>query len=348
MRSLRDLDTWLKANADAGRFSGIVRYDRPGRAPWVRCYGLADREAKRPVTPATRFNIGPLDKMFTAVAAMQLVDAGKLSLDDRVARFFRYYPNREVKDLVTVRQLLTHVSGLGGFRNERYRERKESIRTVTDMLGLFSDEPLAFPPGNRVAYSDSGYVLLGAILEKLVVEEYYDLVRKAVFQKAGMADTDYPELPAQGTLVAKGYTSEGGTVRPNLDTLPNRGGPAGGGVSTAADLARFAEALRNGRLVSQSTLDLMTTPATAGAGSDLGYGLGFGVREDGGRRSFGHGGGAPGVSAELRMFPATGETIVVLSNRDPGSLEGVLQRLLAATAGAAAAKAEEAEKARPR
>jgi len=339
IRSLADLEAWLAANAEAGRFSGVVRYDRPGREPWVRAWGLADREAKRPVTAATRFHIGSMNKMFTAVAVMQLVEEGKLALDAPVGRYLPDYPERSVRETVTVRHLLTHTSGLGAYWNERFRERKGSIRTVSDYLALFSDEPPSFPPGERFRYSNSGYVVLGAILEKVTGESYYDLVKRRVFDRAGMADSGYPEVTARDERVATGYTSEGGPSRPNLDTLPNRGGPAGGGVSTAEDLARFAEALRAGRLVSPATLAQMTTPATR-QGPDFGYGFGFGVEEREGRRSFGHNGGAPGMAAEMKTFPETGETLVVLANRDPGVLGGVVRRLEAATGAGKAAPAE--------
>jgi CubicO group peptidase (beta-lactamase class C family) len=333
--SLDDLAKYVDARAAADRFSGVVLVSRPGKPDFVKAVGLADRASKRPVAADTRFNLGSMDKMFTAVVVAQLVEAGKLGWDDPVGKILPDYPNAEVREKVTIRHLLTHTSGLGSYWNAKFDAKRTGIRTVSDYLALFSDESPRFPPGSKFSYSNSGYIVLGAIIERVTGAPYFDVVKRHVFDRAGMTGADFAETKDRDARYAVGYLGSAAPYEPNEGELPNRGGPAGGGYSTAADLFAFGRALLAGKLVSKETLALMTTPTPQSkrGGPGIGYGFGFGMEDERGMRSIGHNGGAGGVAADLHVFPETGEIFAVLANRDPSFLMPVVERTRAALAG---------------
>ena len=305
----------LTARADqlaaADQFSGAMLVARDGKPLLQKAWGLADREAKVPATVDTRFRLGSMNKMFTSVATLQLVEAGKLSLDDPIGKHLTEYPNRDVAARVTIRHLLTHTGGTGDIFGPEFEKNRLSLREHGDYLKLHGARGLAHEPGQQARYSNYGFVLLGALIEKVTGRSYYDHVQKAIFEPAGMtataslAETD--DVPGR----ARGYTKREGRWVSNAETLPWRGTAAGGGYSTVGDLFRFAQALESGKLLSKGML------AEATRAQRQGYGFGFGVSGEGVLRSYGHGGGAPGMNGELRVFPELGYVLVALSNLDP-------------------------------
>jgi D-alanyl-D-alanine carboxypeptidase len=299
--------------AKAEEFSGAVLVARHGNVLLEKGWGLADRETRTPNTPETRFRIGSMNKMFTAVAALQLVEAGELALDDPVGKHLPDYPNKEVAAKVTVRHLLTHTGGTGDIFGAVFEQNRLKLRRHGDYVELYGSNLLAFEPGARFEYSNYGFILLGAVIEAASGQSYYDYVREHVFHPAGMTATDsLPEstdVPGRAT----GYMRFGPSApwEPNTRTLPWRGTAAGGGYSTVRDLMRFAQALSSGKLISKASL------AEATRSHRQQYGYGFGVQGEGPLRSYGHGGGAPGMNGELRIFPRLGYIVVGLSNLDP-------------------------------
>ncbi len=305
----------LTAHADElakkDEFSGVVLVARHGQAVLQKAWGLANRETKTPNTLDTRFRIGSMNKMFTMVSTLQLVEAGKLSLDDTIGKILPDYPNQDVATKVTVRNLLTHTGGTGDIFGPDFDKNRLTLREHADYLKLYGARGLTHEPGTEFRYSNYGFVLLGAIIEKVSGLSYYDYVRSHVFQPAGMTATDsLPESEAVPNRSA-GYMKENGKWVPNTETLPVRGTSAGGGYSTAGDLLRFARALESGKLISKASLAMATTPFKER------YGFGLGIQGEGPLRSFGHGGGAPGMNGELRIFPELGVVVVCLSNLDP-------------------------------
>ena len=295
----------------ADRFSGAVLIGHRGRIVFQRAAGLADREARTPVTLETRFRNGSMNKMFTATAVMQLVEAGKLSLDDTVGKVMPDYPNAEVARKVTIRHLLGHTGGTGDFFGPQFAQHRLTLRTHADYVALFGSRAPLHEPGAEFRYSNYGMILLGAIVERVSGLTYFDYVHTKVFEPAGMRATgSRPESDAVPHR-ATGYMRRGEAWVPNTDTLPWSGTAAGGGYSTVADFFRFAEALQAGTLVSKASLAQMTT---RGRGQ---YGFGLSIAGEGPVRSFGHGGGAPGQNGGLMVFPASGYVVVVLSNLDP-------------------------------
>ena len=297
--------------AKQDQFSGVVLVARHGEVVLQKAWGLANRETKAPNTLDTRFRIGSMNKMFTMVSTLQLVEAGKLSLDDTIGKILPDYPNQDVASKVTVRNLLTHTGGTGDIFGPDFDKNRLTLREHADYLKLYGARGLDHEPGAEFRYSNYGFVLLGALIEKVSGQSYYDYVRSHVFQPAGMTSTDsLPESEAVPNRSA-GYRKDDGKWVPNTDTLPVRGTSAGGGYSTAGDLLRFAQALESGKLISKASLALATTPVKEH------YGFGLDVRGEGPLRSYGHGGGAPGMNGELRIFPQLGVVIVCLSNLDP-------------------------------
>jgi D-alanyl-D-alanine carboxypeptidase len=293
------------------QFSGAVLVARHGKVLLQKAWGRANRETGAPATLDTRFRIGSMNKMFTAVAILQLVEAGKLALDDPIGKYLTAYPNKDVASKVTVRHLLTHTGGTGDIFGPEFEKNRLTLRTHSDYLKLYGARALDGEPGKQFNYSNYGFVLLGALIEKVTGMSYYDYVESKIFRPAGMTSTgsltEADSVPNRST----GYMKRDGAWVPNTDTLPWRGTAAGGGYSTVGDLLRFAEALEAGKLISKKTLAEATTPHLQG------YGYGFGIRGEGPSRSYGHGGGAPGMNGELRVFPQLGTVLVALSNLDP-------------------------------
>jgi D-alanyl-D-alanine carboxypeptidase len=312
-----DLNKALDEEAAKTGFSGTVLVARQGKPVFEKAYGFADRERKIPNTLATRLRIGSMNKMFTAVATLQLIDIGKIDLNAPLIRYLPDYPNKELAQKVTIRHLLTHTGGTGDIFTPEYQAKRMELREHRDYVRLLGARAVEFEPGTRWEYSNYGFVLLGNVIEAVTGASYYDYVRRNVFEPAGMKDTD--SLPESELTdgYAVGYmqqsTSASG-LYPNTATLPYRGISAGGGYSTVQDLLKFANALQAGKLLSQKWLEEATKPEFA---PGPGYGYGFGVFGAGKKASFGHNGGAPGMNGELRVYPESGVVIAAIANLDP-------------------------------
>ena len=307
----------LAADAEADRFSGAVLVTRDGRTLFEGAYGFADRERRVPNTPLTRFRVGSMNKMLTAVAALQLVQAGTLRLDAPLGTYLPDYPNAEVASKVTPHHLLTHTGGTGDIFGPEFTARRSELRTTGDYLRLYGTRSVRFAPGARWEYSNYGFLLLGAVIERVGGTSYDDHVAARVLAPAGMTATGTAPEDSLVPGRAVGYMRQAsGTLVSNAPTLPYRGTPAGGGYSTVGDFARFAVAVRERRLLdSAHTALLLSGKVMVGPGSQYAYG--FQDRVVGGRRFVGHGGGAPGMNGDLAFEPNGGYVVVVLSNLDP-------------------------------
>ena len=308
----------LAAQADAAvaedAFSGVLLVARGDEVLLQRAWGLADRAAGTPVTLDTRFRLGSMNKMFTAVAVLQLVEAGRLSLEGSVGQSLPGYPNADIAK-VTIRQLLTHAGGTGDIFGPAFDQHRLSLKTHDDYVRLYGARGPTHPPGQAHEYSNYGYVLLGAIIERASGLSYEDYVARHVFAPAGMHDTGALPEDVDVPGRARAYTRKDGAWVDAADTLPYRGTAAGGGYSTAADLLKFARALRAGILLSPASLAEATRRQTPW------YGYGFMVGQRHGVAGFGHGGGAEGMNASLGIFPAQDTVVIGLSNLDPPAVE---------------------------
>lgn len=309
-------------------FSGAVIVAKDGETVFAAASGEADRTTQRANTLDTPINLGSMNKMFTALVTARLVEQGKLGWDDKVGRHLPDWPQTRVRDEVTIAQLLSHTSGLKAYWGEEHDRRGPELDTVKEYAELCDDQVPAFTPGERFEYSNCGFVLLGLIAERVAKKDYYELVREVVYRPAGMANSDHYDRRDENSKRAIGYLGSG---EDNFGYLAKRGAPAGGGYASANDLLRFAAALRTGKIVKPETLARMIRPHSrmGGPGSPGGYGYGFGVIAGEGESFFGHNGGAPGISADLAMFPS-GWTVIVLSNQDrgAGTIAQRLQRMV--------------------
>ena len=330
---VNEVDRYVRRLADADAFSGVVLIAKEGQPVLIRACGEANKDFSIPIRAETRFNLGSITKMFTAVAVLQLAERGVLSLDDPVSKYLPDVPDAESARRITIRQLLTHTSGLGDHVNAMARDPfRTRYRTVDRMLDLVRGVPPMFEPGSRWRYSNSGYLVLGGIVQAASGTDYYDYVRDNVFRPAGMNDSDFPELDRVNRGFAAGYVREFAGGRPrwrnNQFDLFVRGGPEGGAYSTAGDLLRFDRALRGHRLLGRAL-----TEAALSAKREFrspGYGYGFEVEEGG--RIVGHGGSFVGVHTKLDMYPVGDYTAVVLSNCAGGAAPVVwkIRRLILA------------------
>ncbi len=316
-QALAVLKKELRKRCSSDQFSGALLVARHGKILFAAACGEADREKRIPNRLPTRFRIGSMNKMFTAVAVAQLMQAGKVRASDVLGKYLPEYPNREVAQKVTIHHLLTHTGGTGDIFGHEFQARRLQLRELADYLKLYGNPAPAFEPGSRWSYSNYGYVLLGLVIEAVTGESYYDYVRRKIFQPAGMHATD--SLPEDEAVPdrATGYTrAAGGTWKTNSDTLPYRGTSAGGGYSTVGDLLRFAEALLHHKLLDPKYTRLVTSGKVQTPDGDQ-YGYGFGEGIEDGARWLGHGGGAPGMNGTLRIFPDSGYVIAALANMDP-------------------------------
>lgn len=322
-QSLGGVARWLEGEAQAGRFSGAVEVQHQGRTLLRAANGRSSLPRGAAITGGTRFNIGSVGKTFTAVAIAQLVEQGKLSFDDRAAR---WVPGLDGD--VTIAQLLTHTAGLGDvFAHWHPAAAEVNVRAATKRA-------LAEPPAGPVGafrYSNSGYVVLGAIVQAVSGEDYYDYVRRHVLRPAGMRHTGWWRAGRERGL-AQGAVHTGGQWR--AVTEPEIGGnPSGGAYGTAADLVRFGNALLAHRLLSAAMTDQVlqgrVDTGRPGPAERSQYGYGFEDETFGGLRVVGHGGGSPGNEAQLRIVPDRGIVAVVLANRDRAA-QPVVDQLIAA------------------
>lgn len=286
-----------------GKYPGAaVGIIRDGQLILKKGYGLADVGKALPITSATIFRVGSVTKSFTAIAILQQVEAGKLSLDDPLARYLPDFPRSHE---ILIRHLLTHTAGVPDFVTVEQAEKM----------------PLEFPPGTRINYSNTGYDLLGQVLEKVTGQKYAEVLRGKIFQPAGMLHTGYDttaELPgrAQGYLLA-----EKGAYQPiEMEGIASAFA-AGGLYSTVEDMARWEQSLEAGKLLKLETLEIASTPYLLPDGRHTAYGMGFMTNKYRGLREVGHGGDIDGFNAYVARYPEHGFAVIVLSNtgmRPPG------------------------------
>lgn len=291
-------------DAVAPTSSLAVAVVREGQVIFTRAVGLADRGQKLAATPATRYRIGSITKVFTALAIMQLVESGRLSLDDRLDRFQAGFPD------VTIRQLLQHRSGIPNYLDRALTDGSVAgATTPAAIVEAVLQKPSEFTPGSRYSYSNTNYLLLGLIVEKLTGQPLHDYYAAHLFQPAGMLETCVGTAPS-GVPQALGY--RGGQVQdPGHISWYYACGDL---TSTVGDLARFNIALMEGRLVKPETLALMQAQSHPTGSALSRYGLGFQINPLGQRTLAGHHGGLPGFESDDEMCLADRFAVVVLSN----------------------------------
>jgi CubicO group peptidase (beta-lactamase class C family) len=318
----------LKKLADADVFSGTVLLAKDGLPIVKAAYGMANKDFSVPNRIDTKLNLGSMNKMFTAVAIAQLVERGKLSFEDPLAKFLPDFPDKASAEKIKIKHLLTHTAGLGGYFSPQWGDSSRALyRTVDDMMKrAAADEKLLFEPGTRWQYSNTGMLVLGKVIEKVSGQSYYDYVRENISKPAGMVNTDCYELDKVNANLAIGYdkqfTDGGVSFINNIFAHVMRGGPQGGGYSTVEDLLKFDIALRSNKLVGAEYVKLLLSAKPELNSPNYGYGF----QIDNESQIAGHSGGFPGIGANLDMFLGTGWTAIVMSNYSRG-MQPVQQKM---------------------
>lgn len=315
-----DLRSSLDKLSVEDKFSGAVLLAKHDKVLFEHAYGYADHAFDVPNQVDTKFNFGSMGKMFTGVSILQLAQQGKLSLDDKLIKDLPGYPNKDVAEKVTIRQLLTHTAGLGDFFGPEFMDSSMAkFDTLESLLPLFVNKPLLFEPGTKWYYSNAGFIVLGLVIQHVSGESYYDYVREHIFEPAGMTNTGNWPADADVPNRALGYTTmgqpPGAPRKTNIFSL-QRGGSAGGGYSTVEDLLRFAEALQGYKLLNKQYTDMEMTGSVAIPIPGAKYGFGMEDSLGNGVRIVGHDGGGPGIQSVLDIYPEQGYVVAIMANYD--------------------------------
>lgn len=301
------------------KFSGAVLVAKDGQPVLREGFALANRELGITVKPETVFRLGSITKQFTAASIMQLVEAGKIGLDDPVSKYYAASPAAWSK--ITVKHLLNHRSGIPSYTGlPGFFEKQLGVdRTPEQVVELTRDMPLEFEPGAKFNYNNTGYVLLGYIIEKVSGQSYADYLSAHIFTPLGLKHSGYDDTTTLIPDRAAGYSFENGVWTNSVYismTLPHA---AGSLYSTVDDLLVWEQALFAGKVVSQASLAAMT--------ADYGEGYGFGLEtQDGqGHKSIGHSGGIPGFSTYMARFPDDGLTLIALGNLETARSTSVVK-----------------------
>lgn len=325
---LPKFDEYAQAAAKAERFSGAILVARDGKVLVSKGYGMADIENDVPNTPETKFRLGSLTKQFTAAAVLLLQERGKLSVQDSICKYVAPCP--EAWQPVTLHHLLSHTAGVPNFTNFNqfpdYVKTKRDPTTVEALINRFRERPLDFKPGEDWRYSNSGYVLLGHVVEKASGKSYESFLRENIFEPLKMTNTGYDHADEIVKRRAHGYAPGPGGDLVNASYIDMSVPFAAGGLySTVGDLYLWDQALYGERLLKKASLDAMFTVVRNE------YGYGYGVNKLFNRAHATHGGGIEGFATSIHRFPDDRVTVIVLSNNE-SARSGPIARDLAAIA----------------
>ena len=306
-QSLATIEQAIDAQVSAKKFMGSVLIARGEDVVFTKGYGEANLEWGIANAPSTKFRLGSITKQFTAASILLLEERGKLKTTDAVKSHVTDAP--AAWDGITLHHLLTHTSGIPNFKSAPdYRASMASATTAEQTIARFRDKPLDFAPGAKMSYSNSGYIVLGAIIEKISGTSYANFLEENIFKPLGMKDSGYDTASAILPRRAAGYVAgpQGPSNAPFLHmTIPFA---AGALYSTTEDLLRWNLALFGGKLLSPASVEKMTTPALNN------YALGLVVRTVNGRKVVQHNGGINGFNTFLSYYPESRITIAVLAN----------------------------------
>lgn len=315
-------------------FSGTTLIKQNGE-PVISGCGFANRSEQQPNQKDTRFGIASGCKLFTAIAICQLVEQGKITFETKLSECIDYnFPY--FSENITIHHLLTHTSGVPDYFDEEVMEDFEdlwkglpmySMRNLEDFLPLFQNEPMQFTPGKQFSYNNSGFILLGLIVENVSGLRFTDYVEKNIFKKAGMMDSGYFAFDSLPSKTAQGYIDfEDGTWKTNIYSLPVKGGSDGGAYITVKDMMILWESLLKHQLLSQSTTNKLLTPYVVDDGENY-YGYGIWIDKTGAEISKYHiMGYDPGVSFHSAFYPKSNTILVVCSNASKGAY-GVMEEV---------------------
>jgi CubicO group peptidase (beta-lactamase class C family) len=311
------LDELVKAHFTPGKPGAAVLVKKGERVLLRKGYGMADLELAVPMRPEMIFRLGSVTKQFTAAAIMMLVEEGRLSLQDDVHKLVPAYPAHGV---ITIEQLLTHTAGIPNYTEQpAFRKRGREDLSHEELLATFKDLPLEFAPGEKWSYSNSGYYLLGMVIEKVSGQSYAEFVDARIFKPLGMSHTSYGDVPRIIAGRVAGYDREGdkySNAEPLSMKLPFA---AGALVSSVDDMALWDRAISDGKLLKKESWERVFTAAKLKDGSSTHYGFGWIIGDWQGHRVVSHGGGIPGFNTAIVRMPEDQVVAIVLCNALPAA-----------------------------
>lgn len=324
-----DVDQFIQARMEQRHIPGMsVAVVRDGKVVLAKGYGLANVELSAAANENTVFQLASVTKQFTATAVMMLVEEGKVSLDEKAVKYIDGLP--AAWNQVTVRQLLNHTSGIKSYTSvEGFDKTMRKDYTKPELLKLVTDAPMDFAPGEKWRYNNTGYYLLGMLIEKVTGKEYGAVLKERIFQPLEMNQTRVNDLREIIKGRAQGYTWGDGKLVNGEYVSPTQPYSAGMLVSTVLDLAKWDAALYTEKLLKRSSLEQMWTAAKLNDGSPTTYGFGWAVDVYRTRPRKTHGGGIPGFSTNIMRFVEDKLTIIVLTNSDRGGADNLAEGIAA-------------------
>lgn len=323
-QSLQDkLDEYMTASTKAGKFNGVVLVAKDGKILLHKGYGWRDVEKQVPHDENSIFQIGSITKQFTATIVLYLQEKGKLTVKDKLSKYIPDFPNG---DSITIAQLLSHTSGIYNYTNSMKFMESEAVNPIRldSLIRTFKNKPLDFKPGTRYSYSNSGYILLGYIIQKVSGKPYEQMVREVIFRPLQMRQSGFDFKALNDPRKSTGYLAmEGDTVAATIvDSSTSYA--AGSIYSTAADLYKWHNALYTENIVKQSSLKQAWTPVKNR------YGYGWTVDSIKGKFVVMHNGGIFGFTSDMLRVAADSTCIILLSNKPEmlGRITGSLFAIL--------------------
>jgi len=323
---IKSLDAHITSITENDVFSGVVLVARNREPIFKKAYGAADIEHNISNRIDTKFNLGSIQKTFTAVAIAQLAEKGELSYDDFIGKYLGPdWVLPEVGKVVTISFLLSHTSGITEYlSDEEWLATAHKRRTLEDHKPLINDKSLLFEPGSRWSYCNAGFILLGAIIEKVSGAKYDDYITKHIYEPLGMDNTVLDDPDKTAANVAMGYTKIDKNGKSERQKTSFAGiinsSPAGGAYSTVEDLLKYADALHSDKLLAQKSSKFLMTLVPGFEDNLCGHGFFVNDHLKLGLIA-GHGGGAPGVSTNFRLFLDLGYSVILLSNYSEASID---------------------------
>ncbi len=327
-RTADAIDALLQRALRKRPLAGVsVSIERDNEIIFERGYGYANIKEGIPASATTVYRIGSVTKQFTAVAILQLAESKKISLDAPITDILPNYPMQG--KTISVRHLLGHTSGVKSYTELESWKASDTVNKTTDeMIALFKDLPLDFDPGDVFSYSNSGYFLLGAIIEKVSGMTYQSYLQANVFGPAELLSTSYCDEEEFGQGIARGYKRSGGQLSPADSLSMTQPFSAGALCSTTQDLVRWRRALNQKVLLNAESSRLLETSGSLRDGSETGYGFGFFVGTLGQHTRVFHGGSINGFSAQVAYYPSDGLSVVILSNTEGAGVSSLEEEIV--------------------
>ncbi|WP_299225029.1 serine hydrolase [uncultured Psychroserpens sp.] len=326
-------------NSETPSLSILVAKD--GKAIYSKAFGMANLELDVAARPNSVYEIGSITKQFTAVAILMLEEQGQLKITDDISKYIPDYPTNGKS--ITIHQLLNHTSGIKSYTNmPSFFSQARTDMTPVELIGVFKNEPVEFDPGSDFNYNNSGYILLGHIIEVVSQQSYADFIKTRIFDKLGMANSYYGSMTKMIPNRASGYSKEDSGYR-NADylslTLPYA---AGSLMSTTADLLIWQNAISNNTLIKRSSLEKAINGSTLNSGEYIPYGYGWIKGDVNGSTTAEHSGGIFGYSTNGIFLPEENVYVIGLTNCDCGNVGGITTNIAAMAIGKPFPKKEDA------